>query len=131
MLFVGNDWAEDHHDVEIVDERGRRLARRRLPEGLDGITRLHALIAQFFPEEGIDPAEVPGCMTEELLPGDPVCRLFADAVEGQERREAGVAMLGSDERGELVIFSHAASLRVTSYKWQVTSGDGWKVQGAR
>jgi transposase len=51
MLFVGNDWAEDHHDVEIVDELGRRLARRRLPEGLDGITGLHALIAQFFPEE--------------------------------------------------------------------------------
>ena len=51
MLFVGNDWAEDHHDVEIVDEQGRRLARKRLPEGLDGITRLHALVAQFFPEE--------------------------------------------------------------------------------
>jgi hypothetical protein len=50
-LFVGDDWAEDHHDVEIVNEQGRRLARRRLPEGLDGITRLHALIAQFFPEE--------------------------------------------------------------------------------
>jgi len=53
-LFVGNDWAEDHHDVEIVNERGRRLARRRLPEGLDGITGLHALIAQFFPEEWVD-----------------------------------------------------------------------------
>ena len=59
MLFVGNDWAEDHHDVEVVNEQGRRLARRRLPEGLDGITRLHALIAQFFPEEWADlePAE--------------------------------------------------------------------------
>ena len=51
MLFVGDDWAEDHHDVEIVDEQGRRLARRRLPEGLDGITGLHALIGQFFLEE--------------------------------------------------------------------------------
>ena len=35
------------------------MARRRLPEGLDGITRLHALIAQFFPEEWaeLEPAE--------------------------------------------------------------------------
>ncbi len=59
MLFVGNDWAEDHHDMEIVDEQGRRLARRRLPEGLEGITRLHALIAQFVPEDWaeLDPAE--------------------------------------------------------------------------
>jgi hypothetical protein len=25
MLFVGDDWAEDHHDVEIVDEGGKVL----------------------------------------------------------------------------------------------------------
>lgn len=50
MLFVGDDWAEDHHDVELVDEAGRTLARRRFPEGLDGITRLHALIAEHLPE---------------------------------------------------------------------------------
>ena len=24
MLFVGDDWAEDHHDVELQDESGRR-----------------------------------------------------------------------------------------------------------
>jgi hypothetical protein len=45
VLFVGDDWAEDHHDVGLVDETGRRLARARLPEGVEGITRLHALIA--------------------------------------------------------------------------------------
>jgi transposase len=50
MLFVGDDWAEDHHDVEIVDETGRTLARRRFPEGLEGITRLHALIGEHLPE---------------------------------------------------------------------------------
>ena len=27
MLFVGDDWAEDHHDVEIIDEDGKVLAR--------------------------------------------------------------------------------------------------------
>jgi transposase len=59
VLFVGNDWAEDHHDVEIVDEQDRRLARRRIPEGLAGVTGLHALIAQFVPDEwgALDPAE--------------------------------------------------------------------------
>ena len=25
VLFVGDDWAEDHHDVEIVADDGRRL----------------------------------------------------------------------------------------------------------
>jgi transposase len=51
MLFVGDDWAEDHHDVEIVADDGRRLVTKRLPEGLDGITRLHALVAGCMPEE--------------------------------------------------------------------------------
>jgi transposase len=46
VLFAGDDWAEDHHDVEVQDEQGRVLARARLPEGIAGITRLHALIGQ-------------------------------------------------------------------------------------
>ena len=54
MLFVGDDWAEDHHDVELVDEGGRRLARARLPEGLAGLSRLHALIAEHRGEEWAD-----------------------------------------------------------------------------
>jgi hypothetical protein len=59
MLFVGDDWAEDHHDVEIVDEAGTLLARRRLPEGLEGVTRLHALIAEQMPRgwADLDPGE--------------------------------------------------------------------------
>ncbi|KZS80734.1 IS110 family transposase [Mycobacterium persicum] len=45
MIFVGDDWAEDHHDVYLMDEAGQRLAARRLPEGLAGIRGLHELIA--------------------------------------------------------------------------------------
>src|SRR5215216_699962 len=51
LLFIGDDWAEAHHDVELVDELGRLLARRRLPEGLAGMTSLHELVA-----EHLDPA---------------------------------------------------------------------------
>src|SRR5437773_7609736 len=45
MLFVGDDWAEDHHDVHLMDEAGAVISRRRLPEGLAGIRALHELIA--------------------------------------------------------------------------------------
>jgi transposase len=44
MIFVGDDWAEDHHDVCVIDEAGGRLGWRRLPEGLTGIRQLHDLI---------------------------------------------------------------------------------------
>ena len=45
MIFVGDDWAEEHHDVYLMDEGGKRLTSRRLPEGLVGIRQLHELIA--------------------------------------------------------------------------------------
>jgi transposase len=54
MLFVGDDWAEDHHDVYLMNDTGDRLASQRLPEGLAGISRLHELIA----EHAEDPAQV-------------------------------------------------------------------------
>lgn len=51
MLFIGDDWAEDHHDIELVDDQGRVLARKRLPEGIEGIAGLHALVAEHLPED--------------------------------------------------------------------------------
>ena len=46
VVLVGNDWAEDHHDVELMDAAGRTLARARLSEGAAGMARLHALIGE-------------------------------------------------------------------------------------
>jgi transposase len=54
LLFLGDDWAEAHHDIEIEDDSGKVLARRRLPEGLAGITALHELVA-----EHLDPSAEP------------------------------------------------------------------------
>ncbi len=63
-LFVGDDWAEDHHDVELMDEAGRVLARKRLPEGVAGIARLHALIGQQLGDDADDAEVVTGTGTD-------------------------------------------------------------------
>jgi hypothetical protein len=52
MIFVGDDWAEDHHDVELMNQAGATLARRRVPEGVEGVRALHALIAEHADEPG-------------------------------------------------------------------------------
>lgn len=57
VLFVGDDWAEDYHDVEVMDLTGRRLARARLGEGVAGIARLHAMIGEQLGDE-VDETEV-------------------------------------------------------------------------
>ena len=51
-VFMGDDWAEDHHDVHLMDEDGKRLASRRLPEGLDGIRAFHELVADHVGDPG-------------------------------------------------------------------------------
>ena len=50
MIFVGVDWAEAHHDVHVEDEAGKRLARGRLPEGVEGIARFHELVGAHLDE---------------------------------------------------------------------------------
>jgi len=56
-LFAGDDWAEDHHDVEVMDGAGRVLARRRLAEGAAGMGQLHALLGGLLGEDA-DGSEV-------------------------------------------------------------------------
>jgi hypothetical protein len=63
-LFVGDDWAQDHHDVELMDASGRVLARRRLPEGVAGMARLHELIGQQLGEDAEDAEVVIGIETD-------------------------------------------------------------------
>ncbi len=54
MLFVGIDWAEDHHDICVLGESGELLGRKRIEEGLSGLEKLQALLAEFVS----DPAQV-------------------------------------------------------------------------
>jgi hypothetical protein len=44
LFFLGNDWAEEHHDAELQDESGKVLVGAKLPEGIAGIAQLHAMI---------------------------------------------------------------------------------------
>ncbi|MBQ0897970.1 IS110 family transposase, partial [Micromonospora sp. U56] len=67
MLFVGDDWAEDHHDVEVQDQHGRVMRTARLPEGVDGMARFHDLVAGFLPDDAT-PAQVLVCIETDRGP---------------------------------------------------------------
>jgi transposase len=40
MWYVGLDWADTHHDVEVLDETGKRVGRRRFAHSHDGLNEL-------------------------------------------------------------------------------------------
>jgi hypothetical protein len=64
VIFVGVDWAEDDHDVTVMDPDGRVLAHARVPEGLAGVGRLHALVGEHAEDPG---AVVVGIETDRGL----------------------------------------------------------------
>jgi transposase len=45
-LFCGIDWATEHHDVAVVDDDGRVVARGRVSNDAAGFTQLLTLLAQ-------------------------------------------------------------------------------------
>jgi len=63
-LFAGDDWAEDYHDVEVMDEAGKVLAKRRLPGGVAGMAQLHELIGRHLGGDGEDTEVVIGIETD-------------------------------------------------------------------
>ena len=101
-LFAGDDGAEDHHDVEVMDEAGRVLAKRRLPEGVAGIAQLHELVGRYLPEDAGDAEVAVGIETDR---GPRVAALIAagytvypvNPLEASRRRERhGVSGAKSD-----------------------------------
>lgn len=67
MLFVGDDWAEDHHDVEVQDEQGRTVRTARLPEGIEGMSRFHEIVSGVLSED-VGPSQVLVCIEVDRGP---------------------------------------------------------------
>lgn len=52
MIYVGIDWAENQHDVCILDRDGQLLDGLRVEEGIEGVGRLHTAVAEYAPDPG-------------------------------------------------------------------------------
>jgi hypothetical protein len=44
-VYCGIDWAEGHHDIALVDDDGKLIAKRRINESLGGLAELTAMLA--------------------------------------------------------------------------------------
>ena len=44
MFFAGIDWADDHHDVAVVDEAGQLVGSKRVSHSPDGIAELRVFL---------------------------------------------------------------------------------------
>jgi transposase len=44
-MYCGIDWAEGHHDIAVLDEKGSLLAKRRITDSVTGFGELTELLA--------------------------------------------------------------------------------------
>jgi transposase len=49
MWYVGLDWADTHHDVEVLDEAGKRMGARRFAHNHDGLNELKQFLLSITP----------------------------------------------------------------------------------
>jgi transposase len=133
-LFAGDDWAEDHHDIEVMDETGKVLAKRRLPEGVAGMTQLHELIGRFAPEDADEVEVVIGIETDR---GPWVAALVAagytvfpvNPLQASRYRERhGVSGAKSDQGDSHVL---ADMVRTDSHQLRPAAGDSPDAGGVK
>ena len=134
-LLVGDDWAEDHHDVELMDSSGRRLARARLPEGVAGMARLHAMVAGQLGDA--DPDEVQVLVGIETDRGPWVAALAAAGYEvfavnplqaAQYRKRHAVSGAKSDAGDAHVL---ADMVRTDAHQLRPVAGDSAQAQAVK
>jgi transposase len=133
-LFVGDDWAEDHHDVEVMSEQGRVLARKRLPEGVAGMARLHALVGAHAGDDPDACEVVIGIETDRgpwvsaLVAAGYVVHAVNPLQASRFRERLGVSGAKSD-RGDAHML--ADMVRTDSHQFRAVAGDSAEAGGLK
>ena len=133
-LFVGDDWAQDHHDVEVMDEAGRVLATARLPEGVAGMARLHELAGRYLGENATEAEVAVGIETDRgpwvaaLVAAGYVVYAVNPLQASRYRERHGVSGAKSD-RGDAHML--ADMVRTDSHQLRPVAGDSADAEGIK
>jgi transposase len=102
MIFMGIDWAEQHHDLCLLDTEGRILAQRQIPDGLEGVALLHGLLAEHIerPAEAVVGIEIDrGLLVSALLAAG--YQVYAiNPLAASRYRERHVTSRAKSDRGD-------------------------------
>src|SRR3954453_17556421 len=131
-VFCGVDWAEGHHDIALIDDEGKLVAKRRINESVEGVAELTAMLtaAGDSAEEPIPVAiETPRGLLVAVLraSGRPIYPINPLAV-ARYRERTSVSGKKSDHVDAMALASilrtdaHLHRLLPTTRRW---SGRSW------
>src|SRR5438552_7087749 len=61
MWYAGIDWADEHHDALVIDEKGHQVASLRIDHSHQGLAKLNTFLQQII---GTAPKEQMACIIE-------------------------------------------------------------------
>jgi transposase len=61
MWYAGIDWANDHHDALIIDEKGHQVGSLRIDHSPSGLSKLNTFLEQVI---GSQPKDQMACIIE-------------------------------------------------------------------
>ncbi len=116
-MYCGIDWSEQHHDIALVDEHGRLVAKGRIGDDMDGFTTLVEVLAAASDSalgRHLDLRRRPG--TTDQHP-----RARPDGQRPQDPIRRGRAATGANPR----VTAHARGAAVGLRRWLLSPLLGW------
>jgi hypothetical protein len=131
LIFVGVDWAEDHHDVCVLDVEGTVLGARRVSDTVRGIGELHELIGAHAeePEEVVVGLEVDrGLLVSALVGAGYAVYAVNPLASSRYRDRHGVSGAKSDAGDAKML---ADLVRTDRHNHRTIAGDSELVEGIK
>ena len=117
--FVGFDWASDHHDVIIVNERGTIVEDFRLDDASEGWALFHTKLGSYSnPAVAIETSR--GATVERLLEAG--CAVYPINPKAAKRYRERKAPRGT-KTDRLDAWSLADALRLDGHTWRALKPD--------
>ncbi len=131
MIFVGVDWSETYHDVEVLAEDGRRLKSLRISHGVEGVAKLQEVLAELTGEPtdvvvAVESAH--GLLVNALVGSGYAVYPINPRVAARYRERDSVAGVKSDRRDAAVL---ANLVRTDRHKHRPLVGDSEPAQEIR
>lgn len=131
MVFVGIDWSETFHEVEVLGEDGRRLKSLRIEHGVEGAAKLQEVLAELAaePSEVVVAVEAAHGLLVNLLVGSGYAVFpINPRVAARYRERDSVAGVKSDRRDAAVL---ANLVRTDRHQHRPLAGDSESAQAIR
>jgi hypothetical protein len=131
VIFVGLDWAEDHHDICVMDEAGEVLGKRRIGDDIEGVAELHVLVGEHAeePDDVVVGIEVDRGLIVTALLGAGYAVYAVNPMASSRYRDRHTSSGAKSDPGDAKVL--ADLVRTDRHNHRQVSGDTELVEGVK